>query len=699
MDARKSTIQQFFFGTDPLVVPVYQRIYTWKHDDCARLFDDILAIAHKPKATHFVGSIVDVKHANSIVLIDGQQRVTTISLLLLALKNAIVAGKIDASNPTTVQQIEQGYLVNPFAPEEHRVRLKPFRDDSKAFSALFASPEDYVNGSLVTSNYLYFYDRILNKHEATPEEILDAIRRLTIVHITLEPEYGDDAQLVFESINSTGVSLTEADKVRNFVLMNLDAFTQEEYYKNYWSKIETNTGNLLEDFVRYFLTCETGNIPNKLDVYRKFKELVANHYPDDIKPLLESMTLSSKYFHRIKTCSVGSPEANKVMGYLEALDNTTSYPFLLSYLAHHESTGESEIELVRVLQTLDVFLFRRTMRGLYNTGLNKVFSNLHKRVMHQIRDDYKYSDVLIYILENAISYYEFPKDEAFLQSFAVRDIYNMKSNYKQYYFVRMEEALNKEAVDIKQKMQDKLYTIEHIMPQTLTDEWRDELGGENPDSIHEKWLHTAANLTLTAYNSEYSNRSFKEKRDGIPAIPDMKGFRDSCIALNNFVSKCERWTETEMESRLIAIQKQALLLWPYPNTTFVPVEIQDEMIPLDSDYIFKGRYIKYYSFLGTRTDVASWADALTRIVRSFYELDSAPLYKLLAAGDQWYLDSKPHENELWNKIVDGMYIKVGSSTNDKLSILRKLLALYGLESDEIAFSLYSKKENTSNIEE
>lgn len=693
MDAHKSTIQRFFYGTEPLVVPVYQRVYTWKQEDCAQLFEDILAIAHKPGTTHFVGSIVDVKHANGIVLIDGQQRITTISLLLIALKNAILSGRISATDPTTIQQIEQGYLVNPFAAEEHRVRLKPFRDDSKAFAALFGNEDDYVKGSLVTSNYLYFLDRITSKKEATPEQILDAIKRLTIVHITLEPEYGDNAQLVFESINSTGVRLTEADKVRNFVLMNLDAVTQEHYYKDYWSKIETNAGNLLEDFVRHFLTAQTCNIPNKTEVYKRFKELVSEEYPTDIQPLLEKMTKSSKFFRMIKGCSVGGQEANRIMGYLEDLDNTTSYPFLISYLDYYETNSEPETELVKVLRTLDVFLFRRTMRGLYNTGLNRVFTNLHKRVVNQIREGFTYSDVMIYILENAISYYEFPTDESFSQCFAIRDIYSMRPNYRQYYFVRMEEAMNKEAVDVKQKMQDKLYTIEHIMPQTLTDEWRSELGVEQAESVHEKWLHTAANLTLTAYNSEYSNRPFKEKRDGIPALPDMRGFRDSCIALNNYVSKCDVWTETQLEERLESLKLLALKLWPYPQTTFTPLEIQEEMIPIDSDFAFKGRNVRFYTFLGTRTDVDSWADAITKLVRKFYELDSSPLYELQSNPEVWYLDTEPHQGELWNKVIDGLYLKVSSSTTDKLNILRRLLDVYNLESDEIAFSLYPKREN------
>lgn len=691
MDAHKSTIQQFFYGTDPLVVPVYQRIYTWKQEDCAQLLDDIISIAHKPGKMHFVGSIVDVKHTNSIVLIDGQQRITTISLLLLAMRNALLSGELVSEDPSIIDKINQGYLVNPFAPADHRVRLKPFRDDAKAFAALFGDPKGYVQGSLVTSNYLYYKDRLVAKKEATPDQILDAITRLSIVHITLEPQYGDNAQLVFESINSTGVRLTEADKIRNYVLMNLDADTQDKYYGDYWSVIESNTGSLLEDFVRYFLTSQTGNIPNKQDVYKRFKDLVSEEYPSSIQPLLEKMTESSEFFQKIKSCNVGGASANRIMRHLEDLDNTTSYPFLLSFLTYYEANALPESELVSVLKTIEVFLVRRAMRGLYNTGLNKIFCTLHRRILSQMKDPYKYSEVMIYILEKAISYYEFPTDDAFLQSFATRDVYNMKSNYKQYLFVSLEEALNKEAVDVKEKMQKKLYTIEHIMPQTLSDEWRKELNTDNPDEVHEKWLHTIGNLTLTAYNSEYSNRPFREKRDGIPSIPDMKGFRDSCIALNNYVSKCETWTEVQMEERLRQIRELALKLWPYPLTTFAPTEIEYEMIPIDSDFVFKGRYAKSYTFLGVKVEVASWADALTKIVRTFFEMDSSPLYDLVAKNKVWYLDTKDHDTGLWNKIVDGLYLNVQSSTNDKLGIMRELLALYRLDSDEIAFSLYAAK--------
>ena len=692
MDAHKSTIEQFFYGCDPLVVPVYQRLYTWKMDDCKQLLDDIYAIALNPKATHFVGSIVDVKHSNSIVLIDGQQRVTTISLLLLALRNALVNGTLAATDGSLIQRIENGFLINPFNVNEARVRLKPFRDDYRAFHALFDETEEFVKSSLVTSNYLFFAEK-MKSLPFSPDLLFDAIKRLTIVRITLEPEYGDNAQLIFESINSTGVRLTEADKVRNFVLMNLDAETQESYFNKYWSLIETYTGNDLEDFIRYYLTTQLGRIPNKSDVYKEFKSYAAGKHDDGMEHLLFKMRTFAKIYKSIKTCQVGVSSVNEVMCNLEELDNTTSYPFLLSFLDYCESEGVTENEKLRVLKTIEVFLVRRTMKGLYNTGLNKIFMNLHKRVLQHIREGFTYADVMIYILENAISYYEFPNDDAFLQSFEVRDVYNMRKNYRLFLFSRLEESLNKESVNVKEKIETGLYTYEHIMPQTLTDDWRKEIG-PNADEVHERWIHNIGNLTLTAYNSEYSNRPFCEKRDGIPTLPEMKSLRESCIAMNTWVSQCGHWTEEEIKCRCKQLANQALQLWPYPLTAFTPLVEEDALIPIDSDYSFKGSYIKYYSFRGARVDVASWADAFIRISRQFYEINPSILFSL--CKDNGYYRTTLGDGYV--PLVDGLYIYTSCNTEGKLNCIRKVMIQYGLDSDDISFALYSKRNPSITID-
>ncbi len=686
MTGKEATLAEFFYGTEPFIIPVYQRNYTWKKADCKQLLTDILNIVKDKGKTHFIGSIVHVLHSDGNIIIDGQQRITTISLLLLAIRNAIIKGDVKTKNDTLIKEIEYQFLINQFSKDsEKRIKLKPFRDDCKAFYALFENPKGYILESKITENYLYFYDELVAR-QADPQSIYDAIKRLVFVRITLEPHHGDDAQQIFESINSTGVRLTETDKIRNFVLMNLDAKVQEKFYNNYWLTIENNTDRSMEDFVRDYLTMECNSIPNKLDVYRVFKEHTRKKYAEGIEPLLQSMSHYSDIFQSIKNCKVGSDKANAIISQLEQLDITTTYPFLLPLINYYQEGGIDDAELERVLSTLEIFLFRRIMSGYYNTGLNKVFYNMHSRILKAQYDDWKYSDILIYLLQHGISYFEFPNDESFRLSFEIREVYKMRSNYRLYFFSRLEESLNKEATGIKEKIENGILSIEHIMPQTLTADWRKELGSDFTEEDFNKWIHNIGNLTLTAYNSEYSNRKFSEKRDGVPSLPEMKGFKDSCVAMNKYVSQCEHWTKVEMQERCKSVTELALNLWPFPVSTFTPKVIEDEFIPIDADYKFKGRYIKSYTFNGATVPVESWADAYTRIVRTLYEMDTTILHQMAHNSTEPYYSVSPKDG--YNRIAEGVNLCVACDTETKLRQLHRLLEMYKLEPDDISVALY-----------
>jgi uncharacterized protein with ParB-like and HNH nuclease domain len=694
MTGKEATLAEFFYGTEPIIIPVYQRNYTWKKNDCKQLLDDILSIADDKEKTHFIGSIVHVKHSDGNIIIDGQQRITTLSILLLAIRNAILAGDITTQNDTLTQEIEYQFLINQFSKDkDRRMKLKPFRDDCKAFDALFVDKSSFILESLITENYSYFYEELVVR-AIDPQKLYDAIKRLVFVRITLEPSHGDNAQQIFESINSTGVRLTETDKIRNFVLMNLDAKTQEHYYNNYWLQIEKNTDLFLEDYMRDYLTMMCKAIPNKSDVYRVFKEYTSENFAQDIEPLLESLKHYSLIFRSIKECKVGSSKANAIMANLEQLDISTTYPFLLPMLNYKIEGEIDDQEVERVLQTLEVFLFRRIMMGYYNTGLNKVFYNMHTRILKTQHGDWKYSDVLIYLLQHGISYFDFPKDEEFKKSFEERDVYKMKSNYRLYFFCTLEESLNKEAVGVKEKIENGILSIEHVMPQKLTDDWRHELGPDFTQEDYEKWINNIGNLTLTAYNSEYSNRKFIEKRDGVPSLPDMKGFKDSCVAMNKYISLCDHWTIKEMETRCKKIAAHAIKIWPYPTTDFLPMVIEDEFIPIDADYKFKGRDIKSYTFNGATVTVDSWADAFTRIVRSLYEMDASILHHLAHDKGEAYYSVVPQYG--YNKIAEGVHLCVACGTNAKLRQIHRLLDMYKLEPDDISVALYPPKK--TNIE-
>lgn len=693
MTGKEATLQEFFYGTEPIIIPVYQRNYTWAKKDCEILLNDIVDICYSPGKTHFIGSIVYVRHADGNIIIDGQQRITTISLLMLAMRNAITSGDIPTDDETLAKKIEYQFLVNQFSrAEERRMKLKPFRDDSKSFDALFGDKDEYVVGSRITENYTYFYEELV-KRNIDLSRLFEAVsKRLVFVGIMLEPSHGDDAQQIFESINSTGVRLREADKIRNYVLMNLDAKKQEEFYNSYWAPLENNTGLNLEDFMRDYLTMARKSIPNKTEVYNVFKQYVQDTCPAGIEPLLESLKRYSAIFKSMKDCSVASEKANSIMRNLEQLDITTTYPFLLAMLNHYKEGRIDVVQVEKVLRVMEIFLFRRIMCGYYNTGLNKVFHNMHARILKMQHDDFSYSDVLIYLLQHGISYWVFPGDQEFKRSFEERDVYKMRPNYRLYLFCTLEESLNKEAVGVRKKIEDGVLSIEHVMPQTLTDAWRQSLGPGFTQEDFDRWVHNIGNLTLTGYNTEYSNRSFTEKRDGVPSLPGMKGFKDSSVAMNRYISGCERWTIEEIKTRCEKIAEHAAKLWPYPTTDFKPIVIQDEFIPIDADFQFKGRSVKSYSFNGATVPVDSWADAFAKIVRSMYEIDPTRIHRLAQDPTEVYYSSTGQNG--FNKIAEGVYLLVSCDTNNKIRQMRRLLTLFNFESDEITVALYPKKQDT-----
>ena len=210
---------QFLEGSQKrFVIPVYQRNYDWKKENCIQLYNDLVSLIKKKKANHFFGSIVSYVQNKDVIIIDGQQRITTVSLIMIAMMNAIKKGALIPEDELLYERLRDTYILDRFRKEERKVRLKPFRNDCDAFDRLiFKEEEEYVEDSKVTMNYRYFYDRMVNSKEITLDELYTALESLEIIEILIEPDHGDDPQLIFESLNSTGLDLTESDKIRNFV--------------------------------------------------------------------------------------------------------------------------------------------------------------------------------------------------------------------------------------------------------------------------------------------------------------------------------------------------------------------------------------------------------------------------------------------------------------------------------------------------
>ena len=335
------------------------------------------------------------------------------------------------------------------------------------------------------------------------DELFQAVNSLEIIDIELEPQHGDNPQLIFESLNSTGLDLTESDKIRNYVLMNLTPDVQEAYYDQYWNKIEKCSRDELDMLVRNYLTIKQGYIPTLKGIYPAFKAYTKNK--GDIESVLKDMLVYAFAYKDIVSFNVGDDEANEVAQRLDLLDMTVAYPFLMAFLAYAKETGVGGTEIRNVFSCVETFIFRRLMCDLPTNALNKIFATLHNSVLKSKKDNDSYSSVMIYLLETRKLSGAFPKDDEFLNGFTTKNIYSMRAKNKEYIFERLENGSSKEKNDVVGNIEKGILTIEHIMPQTLSSAWRQSLG-ENWEAIQERWLHTISNLTLSGYNSNYSNK-------------------------------------------------------------------------------------------------------------------------------------------------------------------------------------------------
>lgn len=691
MKGAASYLMKFLDGSQKrFIIPVYQRNYDWKKENCKQLFDDLVSVEKDGKETHFFGSIVSYAHSrDEVVLIDGQQRITTVSLILIAIVNALKKGAMSTKDDTLVFRIED-FLVDKYDRTERKFRLKPFRDDRVAFDSLIYKDEaDYIHESKVTINYRYFYDRIVTNKELSVDELFHAVNCLEIIDIELEPQHGDNPQLIFESLNSTGLDLTESDKIRNFVLMNLEPAVQESYYDKYWNKIEKCSRDELDGFIRNYLTVKRGVIPTLKGIYPAFKAYTKSR--GDIESVLQDMLVYACAYQDVVSFNIGDDDANEVAKRLDLLDMTVAYPFLMAFVAYAKETGMDDKEICKVFSCVETFIFRRLMCGLPTNVLNKIFATLHSSVLKNKRDTDTYSSVMIYLLESRKLSSAFPKDEEFINGFTTKNVYSMRAKNKEYIFERLENGSSKEKNDVVGNIEKGVLTIEHIMPQTLTTAWKQALG-EDWESIQEKWLHTISNLTLTGYNSNYSNKSYLEKKT-------MKnGFIDSGIRLNHFIAQFDKWDEEELGLRKAKLSEMALEIWEYPVTSFVPEQKEDDIVSLSEDNgIATNRDIQYFIFREERQDVSTWSDMMWEMANKLLAMNPAILYQE-AADDKnvWFATTAVSKN--YRKLADSLYYcPTSSSTWNKMSILKNLFRLYGIDEDDLSFGLLPKKEGNGEI--
>ncbi|WP_418462618.1 DUF4268 domain-containing protein [Frisingicoccus sp.] len=700
MKGSEAKMTGFMEGADKrYVIPVYQRKYDWKYENCRQLYDDLKKIVIDGRDSHFFGSIVSAVVPNGSKIeyhiIDGQQRLTTITLLLLAIRNLITQGKVSSDEGKLDEQISQRFLISPWASEDDKIKLRPVKSDREALVKLFGDEEDYDHSSNLTINYQFFYDMVM-KEEVPVADLYAAIGKLEIISITLDQ--GDNAQLIFESLNSTGLALTEGDKIRNYVLMGLPAQNQTKYYDAYWAKIEKCTANDVSGFVRDYLSIKQQVTPTVNNVYRAFKnyaELVSL----PIDTLLTDLLRYARYFEKLLSCKSGLKEQklDDCLYRLKRLEIVVTRPFLMEVLRLHQDGKLNTDDVLKIFLITENYLFRRNICEVPTNALNKIFLNLNKEIIRYDNTADDYVSKFIYALLSKKESGRFPDDDEFRLALSEKQVYQMRGKYKAYLFERFENYGTIETKDVYTHLDNNIYTIEHIMPQHLTPAWNESLGIDASE-IHATWLHRLANLTLTGYNPNLSNNTFVEKRDAKEG-----GYKASGLKMNQKIATKQTWGLDELKERNDEMLELAMEIWAYPSTEFVPAEKEFDSCTLDDEnYDLTGRDIAKYSYLTIEQPVTSWTDMFEHIVKFLHQKDKSVLMSLAYSSKEdtdlaVYVSNSESDLRSALQIDENVYIEKNTSTALKMSILRRVFALY--EADPMDLVFYLKDSETKKASE
>ena len=559
MKATEAKFVEFLKKSPQFVIPIYQRTYSWTERECRQLWNDILRTgSNDASAAHFVGSIVyiekglyQVSSQSALLVIDGQQRLTTVMLILEALARCV--GDREPLDGFSAKKIRSYYLLNPLEEGERGFKLLLTQTDKQSLLALMQQkPQPSAPSLRITENFTFFEERVQAVGaDLTP--LCKGLAKLMIVDIALSRDQ-DNPQLIFESMNSTGRELSQADLIRNFILMGLDTAQQTRLYEEHWRPMEVAFGQEaygthFDGFMRHYLTLRVGGkIPSIRDVYETFKyysrspEVAAG----GVDALVADVHAYAGYY-----CAMAldkEPNKNLASAFqdLRALKVDVAFPFLLELYDDYKQGRLPMEDFVRAVRLVEAYVFRRAVCAIPTNSLNKTFATFG-RVLQKGR----YIESIQAHLLTLPSYRRFPGDEEFKRELSVRDLYNFPR--RSYWLRRLENHGRKELVPVDE------YTIEHILPQNenLSATWSKALGPEWR-RVQETWLHTLGNLTLTGYNAEYSDRPFGEKRDM------QGGFKESPLLLNKDLGALDTWNEATIQVRAKRLAQQAVQVWAPP---------------------------------------------------------------------------------------------------------------------------------------
>jgi uncharacterized protein with ParB-like and HNH nuclease domain/predicted transport protein len=556
MHVQQSPITQLLEGNRQFIVPIFQRDYSWGTKQCLQLWEDIIRVgASQTTRSHFIGSVVYVaaEENNAVItrwlLIDGQQRLTTLILLLTALRDRMRMADFEANDHElrSPAGIEDYYLINMHRRDESRYKMHLRRADQNTLAAILDNREASANPSnAIKENYDFFKNLILR---ADLKTVFAGIAKIVVVDVCLTRGQ-DDPQMIFESLNSTGLDLTQADLIRNFVLMRLDETQQTEMYANFWQPLEISFGNRyrtdFDKFIKDFLTLQLRpSSPLKSsEVYRDFQRFFSESCQTlSVSGILETIKRYGMYYAAFNLGHENEPTLKLAFTRLRNLIEVASPVVMALYQCFARKRTLTITEFIEAISLLESYVFRRSVCEMQTRSLGQIFSTLSHKI-----DCTRPLISLKIALARQGRQRKYPSDSEFRIALENRDIYSMRSCV--YLLERLENFKNREPTNTLN------YSIEHVMPQNqqLRREWQEMLG-PNWRVVHETWLHRLGNLTLTGYNSTYSDRAFHDKKtiEG--------GFNDSTLRLNRFIRDQNAWNAGTMQERGEQLAIKALEIW------------------------------------------------------------------------------------------------------------------------------------------
>ena len=558
MKASEKKIKDLFSEAKTFfAIPVYQRDYNWQEKHCKQLFEDILNVGKDIDITsHFIGSIVYIHEGvygigeKEFYVIDGQQRMITITLLHIALYHRLKESKEEYAD-----EIYELYLVNKFSKRDIKLKLLPPEENlnilNKILEENWEELEDYQDRNIV-KNYKFFKEIISNYSNEEIEYLLAGLDKIIYVDIALEKDK-DDPQKIFESLNSTGLDLSQGDLIRNYILMDLEREKQNLVYKNLWLPIENNCKislgneikNYVSDFIRDYLTLKNGKIPSKPKVFEEFKEF---YDKNNDKQLEDIKNFSEEYAHIIKPNTEKDKEIRKELENLKVLDQTVINTFLIGILRDYRENKIVKNEILEILKLLQSYIWRRFITEKPSNALNKIFQGMYLK----ISKDQKYYK----ILEESLLNQDFPTDDELKEALKTKNVYKDKEKLR-YVFKELENYNHNELIDFENEK----ITIEHIFPQKPNKSWKEKYSDYELEEM-KTFKDTISNLTLTGSNANLGNKSFLEKRND-----DIHGYKNSKLYLNKYLGKLNEWNLSAMEGRFEELFKNIIKIWKRPESS------------------------------------------------------------------------------------------------------------------------------------